>query len=442
MLGSMERKVIYSVSFKPYNKTNTFIKTYKIMPRSQNAHAYVNAGFKFDIDPSSKSVTTLPNMVFGGINETFVHAVNTEKYLVGKSLSDQNVLSNAFQILSKELLPSSDPVLSAADYRRSLAISLFYKFVLFVNQNNLNPRIKSAMESLIDSRELSSGQHSFPTDPSLYPVSKPMKKLNAYLQASGEAQYVYDKTPLRNQLEGAFILSSRGACRIDKIDDSLALNMPGVVKIIYAKDIPGKNTFVPTPLSPELLFAEDYIDYAGQAIGLVIGQSFEQVQNAAKAVKVTYKDFKVPILNVFDGIKAGSFFPKPVDDFMYGNASEAIKNSPNVIDGDCFLDTQFHFYMENQVAVCEQTEDGYEVYSSTQWIDLVQNAVTQVLGLSNSSCVNVKVKQVGGGYGGKITRANIPAAAAAVACSVMNKPVRVALDLNTSMSLIGKRFPW
>ena len=44
--------------------------------------------------------------------------------------------------------------------------------------------------------------------------------------------------------------------------------MPGVVRIIFAKDIPGVNSFVPsTAVSPEVLFCNDFVDYNGQAIG-------------------------------------------------------------------------------------------------------------------------------------------------------------------------------
>lgn len=412
------------------------------MPRSQNAHAYVNAGFRFEIDTNTKTVLSPPTIVFGGISESFVHAVETEQYLTGKNLNDQTVILNAFQILNKEILPDNNPVLAAPEYRKSLAISLFYKYILYLNQNNINPRFKSAIDSVIDNRSLSNGSQSFPTDPSLYPVSKPIPKLSAYLQASGEAQYVYDKIPLKNQLEGALILTSVGACEINNIDDKMATSMPGVVGILYAKDIPGRNSFMPSQFSPEILFCEGQVDYAGQAVGLVVAETQAQAQKAAKQVIITYKNKQKPILNVFQGIEAKSFFPKPVDDFVYGDPNQAINNSPNVIEGDCFLDTQFHFYMENQNAVCEQTDDGFEIQSSTQFVDLVQNAVAQVLGVPNASCINVKVKQVGGGYGGKITRANITAAAAALACKITNRPVRVALDLNTSMSLIGKRFPW
>ena len=104
----------------------------------------------------------------------------------GKVLNDINVLTQAFQILSNELVIDDDPVLASVDYRRSLALSLFYKFILYVNDKYVGTRYKSATESIIDMRPISSGQQSFPTDPTLYPVSKPIKKINAYLQASGE----------------------------------------------------------------------------------------------------------------------------------------------------------------------------------------------------------------------------------------------------------------
>ena len=41
------------------------------MPRAQNAHADVNAGFLFKLDAETK-VIERPNIIFGGINPDFV----------------------------------------------------------------------------------------------------------------------------------------------------------------------------------------------------------------------------------------------------------------------------------------------------------------------------------------------------------------------------------
>ena len=302
---------LYSVSFVPYDAKKTVVKTYKIMPRSQSAHAYVNAGFRFDIDPNT-FIVSASSMVFGGLSPYFIHATDTEQYLSGKALNDQNVLNRAFQILFNELFTDNNPANASPTYLKSLALSLFYKYVLYVNRNEISARNLSALESVYESRGLSSGIQSFPTNPSTYPVSKPMSKLNAALQTSGEAQYTFDQFQYKKQLEGAFIVSTIGACRLGKIDTNDALEMPGVVKILFAKDIMGKNSFIPTPMEPEKLFADDFIDYAGQAIGLVVAQTFEQARKAAKAVKIEYVEQKKPILTIADAIKASSFFPNPM----------------------------------------------------------------------------------------------------------------------------------
>ena len=95
--------------------------------------------------------------------------------------------------------------------------------------------------------------------------------------------------------------------------------MPGVVKILLAKDIPGQNTFVSADYyTPELLFCFDQIDYAGQPIGLVVAETLEEAQNAAKEVLISYKEEKKPILNILDAIKENSLFPTPVPDIKYG----------------------------------------------------------------------------------------------------------------------------
>ncbi len=52
------------------------------------------------------------------------------------------------------------------------------------------------------------------------------------------------------------------------------------------------------------------------------------------------------------------------------------------------------------------------------------------------------VNQCGGGYGGKVIMPAIPACAAAVGASVLNRPVRVSFDLSHSLEILGKRNPF
>jgi xanthine dehydrogenase/oxidase len=51
----------------------TQFSNFQIMPRAQNAHAYVNAGFLFKLNKTAKGkVMKKPTIVYGGINPYFV----------------------------------------------------------------------------------------------------------------------------------------------------------------------------------------------------------------------------------------------------------------------------------------------------------------------------------------------------------------------------------
>lgn len=59
-----------------------------------------------------------------------------------------------------------------------------------------------------------------------------------------------------------------------------------------------------------------------------------------------------------------------------------------------------------------------------------------------SFSVNVSVRRIGGSFGGKINRSHMVSSAAAVAAWKTHRPVKVALDLKTYMTLVGGREPY
>lgn len=56
--------------------------------------------------------------------------------------------------------------------------------------------------------------------------------------------------------------------------------------------------------------------------------------------------------------------------------------------------------------------------------------------------MNVQTRRLGGAYGGKASRSNLVGSACAIAASELSKPVRIALDLNTNMSIVNGRTPY
>lgn len=122
---------LWSSSYSPTKAQEWKYVSYKIMPRSSNAHAYVNAGFLALVDSSDNfKMVEKPRLVFGGIAEGFVHATATEQFLLGKSMNDHETFIEALTILAEEIVPTEDPVLASQLYRKQLALCLFYKVIL------------------------------------------------------------------------------------------------------------------------------------------------------------------------------------------------------------------------------------------------------------------------------------------------------------------------
>jgi xanthine dehydrogenase/oxidase len=57
-----------------------------------------------------------------------------------------------------------------------------------------------------------------------------------------------------------------------------------------------------------------------------------------------------------------------------------------VIKGSVDIGSQYHYTMETQSCVCVPVEDGMDVYPATQWMDLVQIAISQVLNVPENRC--------------------------------------------------------
>ncbi|KAJ9586601.1 hypothetical protein L9F63_019794, partial [Diploptera punctata] len=238
----MNQKIIQSIEF-PAVGEGVAIATYKVMKRAENTHALVNAGFYCNLlERSSGKIQSYPSIVFGGINPLFIHARKTEIYLNKKNLFDVKTVQGALTILQSELEPDSVLPDPSPEFRKNLACALFYKFVLSLNPPNLPKSFLSGGQNI--ERPLSSGKQIFQTDKQEWPLTKPMPKLEAVAQCSGEAMYVNDIPSIPGEKFAAFVLTTVGQGYIKNIDASEALKIPGVSKFLTIKDIPGRNNFI------------------------------------------------------------------------------------------------------------------------------------------------------------------------------------------------------
>ncbi|CAG4997118.1 unnamed protein product [Parnassius apollo] len=436
---NMQGMLMLSIALPPLSDSYIF-RSYKIPPRNQNALAIVNAGFLVKL--SKNNVIQEASIVYGNISAHFIHARQTEDFLKGKNIFNNEAIQGAIKILNKEIVPVDNPPKPPPETRKKLAIGLFYKFILNISPKGLpSPRYRSG--GTLFQRPVSSGKQDFQTDPSLYPLNEPLPKLEALIQASGEAQYVNDIPPLPKEVFGAFVMATVHGGEVDQIDASEVLNIEGVIALYTAKDIPGVNSFgfpgIQLQYENEEILASSNIKFYGQPIAIIVADREALAARAARKVKVTYKNVpSTPPVLTIDEAKRDAKRYAPGDSKIEPKGRG--NNVNKVIKGVYEIGAQYHYYMEPLTCVVIPVDKGLEVYDSTQWMDLTQIAIARCLGIKESD-VHVKVRRLGGGFGGKISRNVQVATACALVARKTDRPCRFILPVVTNLTIAGRRLP-
>ncbi|XP_073945872.1 xanthine dehydrogenase-like isoform X2 [Choristoneura fumiferana] len=436
---NMKGKIIFNILLPPLGQDYKFV-SFKIMPRAQNAHAIVNAGYLYKL--CSLQTTVLEaRIVYGGLSAHFVHAENTEKFLIRKKLFTNETLQAALKVLEQELVVTENLPEPSVKYRKNLALNLFYKGLLSLCPGSLvGARYGSGGVTLSSTRPVSNARQIFTTNPTLYPINQPVPKAEALIQCAGEASYTEDLPRLPCEVYGAFVLATAPLGDIHSIDASDALQQPGVIDFYSAKDIPGVNSFIPRidgySFADEEVFCEGPVRYNGQVIGVIVAETRRIAENAAKRVLVKYSNIKKPVIDIKKAKKDANRTK------MAGEKSGGSKGTEiyKIVKGDETIYQQTHFCMETLMCVTKPTEEGLEAYCATQWLDNTQAAISRVLKMPENK-IDVHVRRLGGAYGLKLTRINQVAAACALVTHKLNRPCRIILPLATQSKSVGKRLP-
>ncbi|MBI2312646.1 MAG: xanthine dehydrogenase molybdopterin binding subunit [Betaproteobacteria bacterium] len=259
---------------------------------------------------------------------------------------------------------------------------------------------------------------------------------SAHLHVSGEAIYTDDIPEVRGTLYAAIGVSERAHARITSIDLTKVRAAPGVMAVITAKDIPGRNDYGPV-VADDPIFATALVQYFGQSIFAVAARTMEQARRAARLAVIEYEDLKAN-LTAEAALKDQSFV-LPTEKLVRGNSKEAIARAPHRLKGKLKIGGQDQFYLEGMIAYALPKEDGTMlVYSSTQHPGEVQHQVAHALDVSAKDVV-VECRRMGGGFGGKESQPGLFACVAALLARKTGTAVKLRVDRDDDMITTGKR---
>ena len=259
---------------------------------------------------------------------------------------------------------------------------------------------------------------------------------SALKHVTGQALYIDDMPEPSGTLHAALVLSPIAHGRLKKLEVPLS---EGVVAVLDARDIPGKNDVAAAGVD-EPLFATDEVLFAGQPLAMVVATTLDAARHAADRATIEI-DAEPAILDIESALAVKSYVQAP-QTLLRGDPEAAMKLAPHRLSAEFTVGGQEHFYLEGQIAFALPGEDGdIVVHTSTQHPTEVQHICARLLGCDFAR-VTAVVRRLGGGFGGKESNASWVAGAAAVAANHTGKPVKLRLPREVDMIATGKRHPF
>jgi xanthine dehydrogenase large subunit len=271
-----------------------------------------------------------------------------------------------------------------------------------------------------------------PTNPL---VGEAIPHESASLHVTGLALYTDDLVGRTKDCLHAYpVQVFQAHATVTRLDPAPALEVPGVVRVLTAADVPGVNDAGIKHDEP--LFPTE-VCYYGHPVAWVLGETLEAARLGAAAV-VVGADRLPALVSVREAIAAKSF-QGGQPHMERGDVDSGFESAAHVFSGEFEFAGQEHFYLETHSALALVDENGQVfVQSSTQHPSETQEIVAHVLGL-HSHEVTVQCLRMGGGFGGKEMQPHGYAAIAALGSTLTGRPVRLRLNRTMDMTMSGKR---
>ncbi len=282
-------------------------------------------------------------------------------------------------------------------------------------------------------------------------VHKP-KGLTRVLGTCDYGADVAEKMP-HNTWHLAVVLAKRHHARILGIDSSKAEEMPGVGRVITAKDVRGTNRFtVPQGTVHSLcdgkdrpVIADDKVIRYGDVVAVVAARSREEARAAAEVVEVQYEELQSAV-NFLEAVApdAPQIHDKYPNIYMEQpllkgeDPRKVINENHVVVDGAFSTTRQSHLPIEPDVMQAYPQGDGVAIQCKAQFLYGVIGMMAQAIGLETKD-IRVINNPVGASFGYSMSPGNY--ALIAACCLAMNAPVSLVLSYSEHQHMTGKRAP-
>ncbi len=280
---------------------------------------------------------------------------------------------------------------------------------------------------------------------------------SAVAKVTGTLDYGADlglKMP-QNTLYLALVQTKASHANILNIDTSDAEKMPGVVKIITAKDVPGKNRITGLITFPtnkgdgwdRPILCDQKVFQYGDAVAIVCADNEHQARHAAEKVKVDLEDLppymSAPAAMAEDAMEIhpgtpNIYFELPI--IKGEETAPLMAAASHAVEGEYYLQRQPHLTMETDVGFAYyDDEERLTIHSKSIGIYLHHAMISAGIGVDPKKLRLIQ-NPAGGTFGYKFSPTM--EALLGVACVLTKRPVFLRYDYHQHITYTGKRSPF
>src|SRR5712692_3347523 len=280
-------------------------------------------------------------------------------------------------------------------------------------------------------------------------IGKSISRYFGFEQALGERPFV-DDMRVPGMLHGALVLSEHPRAKVNAIDSSAALAMPGVVRVFTAADVPGaRGTGLNYPDLPLFVAVGETTCCVGDFLAMVVADTQFHARQAADKVKVDYTVLE-PVTDPFAALEPSAPQVHPpgnlfVHDnlldstsFSRGDVEAGFAASAHIIEQTFATQPVEPAFLEPEASLALPQGDGVKVFSQSQGSTYDQKQIADILMLPLEK-VEIQLAASGGAFGAK-EELSIQGQTA-LAAFLLQRPVKTVLTRKQSTQHHVKRHP-
>ena len=257
-------------------------------------------------------------------------------------------------------------------------------------------------------------------------TGKAIDRVEGHLKVTGMAKYA-SEFPIKDKVYGQGLNSTIAKGEIVSIDTSEAEKLPGVLKIITYKNAEKLKTFdkkmtkvSTTTIAPVL--QTNMVHFYGEYVGLVVAETFEQAQYAARLVKFKYKKDANPAIHL-EKLRAKAYKPNEKSDYSRGDLKAGLAAADEKLEVTYNTPIEHHHPMEMHAVIASWDNGKVTAYASQQIVNDATIAISDTFQIPKKD-VRVVAAYVGGGFGSKLN-VERHVIMAVMAAKMVGKPVQV-----------------